>query len=73
MRATPKWADLAAVEQFYIVAEQVSQSTHIKYEVDHIVPLRSKIVCGLHWEGNLRVIPAFENRSKGNRSWPDMP
>lgn len=73
MRATPKWADMDAVERFYVLAEQISQSTLIKYEVDHIVPLRSKVVCGLHCEYNLQVIPAFENRSKGNRSWPDMP
>lgn len=47
--------------------------TGIKHDVDHVVPLRSKLVCGLHNEFNLAVIPASENRSKGNRYWPGMP
>ena len=43
-----------------------------RWEVDHIVPLQSPIVCGLHVEHNLQVIPASKNRSKHNRHWPDM-
>lgn len=73
LRATPKWANLDAIECFYEEAERLKASTGAAYEVDHIVPLRSKIVCGLHCEANLRVIPSFDNRSKGNRTWPDMP
>lgn len=43
------------------------------WHVDHIVPLKSRIVCGLHAWTNVQVIPALANIVKGNRSWPDMP
>jgi hypothetical protein len=41
--------------------------------VDHVVPLKSPLVCGLHCEANLELIPANDNFRKGNRHWPDMP
>jgi hypothetical protein len=45
-------------------------ATGFKWHVDHIVPLISRFVCGLHNECNLAVIPAKQNIIKGNRHWP---
>lgn len=65
--AVPKWADLDEIERVY--EEAAAKGLH----VDHIVPLVSKIVCGLHCPANLRPFPRFDNQSKSNRHWPDMP
>lgn len=71
--ATVKWADPGLIHDFYRRAYALSKLTNTKYEVDHIVPLLSEIVCGLHCEANLQIISKSENIKKGNRSWPDMP
>lgn len=70
---TPAWANKEAIEKFYREAKLLEQATGVKYHVDHIVPLNSPLVCGLHVEHNLRVIPASENVLKRNLVWPDMP
>ena len=70
---TPLWADANAISGFYKRAKQVEAATGIKHHVDHIVPLNSPLVCGLHVESNLQVIPASENVLKRNLVWPDMP
>lgn len=72
-RATPAWADHVAITAVYAEAERLTRETGIEHDVDHIVPLRSPIVCGLHVHWNLRAIPTSENCEKGNRWWPDMP
>ena len=71
--ATPKWANKFFMEEIYRLAAIRSSAVGVPFEVDHIVPLKSELVCGLHWEGNMRVIPMVENCIKGNRWWPDMP
>lgn len=60
LNAIPKWADLRAIEQFYINCPK-------GYEVDHIIPLQGKNVCGLHVLDNLQYLTVEENRRKGNR------
>lgn len=67
--ATPGWltkADRERIASIYAEAATKSAGSGIPHDVDHIVPLRSKVVCGLHVPWNLRAIPAHENRSKSN-------
>lgn len=71
--ATPKWADMNSIADLYLSADELTKSTNVRHSVDHIVPLNSPIVCGLHCEHNLRIITLSENCSKRNRYWPDMP
>lgn len=72
-QAYPAWADDTLIAEFYALARLRTLMTGIPWEVDHIVPLNSDLVCGLHWEGNLQVIPAAANLAKSNDWWPDMP
>ena len=59
-KATPKWADFDLMNDMYIEAK------YFQMEVDHIVPLQGKNVCGLHWEGNMQLLTLLENRRKSN-------
>jgi hypothetical protein len=72
LKATPSWANLFFIEEAYDLAQRRTEATGFQWHVDHIVPLRSKRVCGLHVEHNLQVIPARTNLAKGNRVWPFM-
>jgi predicted nucleic acid-binding Zn ribbon protein len=73
LHATPQWADHAAIMLIYMKARQLRLETGIDRHVDHVVPLRHHLVCGLHCEDNLQVLPSKQNLSKNNRYWPDMP
>lgn len=71
-RATPSWANEFFMDEAYRLARLRTKLFGYEWHVDHIVPLQSKFVCGLHVHNNLRVIPGSENKAKGNRSWRDM-
>lgn len=71
-QATPSWSNTESITDYYIAAKMFKTYTGNDYHVDHIVPLRSTIVCGLHCEANLQVMLSTDNVSKGNRYWPDM-
>lgn len=66
-RATPKWFDSDhrfVYREAHLLAKLREQTTNIKWEVDHIVPLRGKNVCGLHLMENFAVIPKVLNNYK---------
>ena len=70
MKATPKWLtkeqkDL--ISTFYDTAKLCEAVTGEKHQVDHIVPLKSNLVCGFHVPWNLQVLTAKENNKKQNK------
>lgn len=73
LRATPLWANEFFIKEAYALAQLRGRLTGGVWHVDHVVPLKSHLVCGLHCEQNFQVIPSGVNQSKNNRHWPDMP
>lgn len=71
--AMPKWANEFFIQEAYHLARLRTKVTGIRWSVDHIVPLNSHLVCGLHCEQNLNVIPLINNVAKRNYFWPNMP
>jgi hypothetical protein len=68
--ATPPWLtprQKAEIRNLYIIAITMTKTTGERYVVDHIVPLRSEVVCGLHVPWNLRVLTQEENLAKSNQ------
>jgi hypothetical protein len=68
-RATPMWACQAAIATIYEKAARLTKTTGIPHEVDHIYPLISPSVCGLHVEANLQILTKTANAKKHNRLW----
>lgn len=69
--ATPSWSDSDAIKALYATAKQLTVDTGIKHEVDHIIPIQGKRVCGLHVPWNLRVITKAANVRKHARFGDD--
>ena len=75
-QATPKWITAEqklAMRQLYLQAMELTKLTGERYVVDHIVPLISDEVCGLHVPWNLRVITQEENLKKSNKLLDSQP
>ena len=60
LKATPAWANKNKIVGIYKAAIKAG------LEVDHVIPLRGKNVCGLHVENNLQLLTRTENACKGN-------
>jgi hypothetical protein len=66
LKSEPCWAEKDRIGIVYSKAQEFGM------EVDHIVPLVSEKVCGLHVWHNLQLLALEENRRKSNQVWPDM-
>jgi hypothetical protein len=71
LQATPLWANKEHIDSIYYLASINRKAGH-DVNVDHIVPLQSDKVCGLHCESNLQLLQGSDNKAKGNRHWPDQ-
>jgi len=60
LQRIPNWADTNLIKEFYLNCPS-------GFHVDHVIPLRGKLVSGLHVIDNLQYLPATENISKGNK------
>jgi len=65
-KAMPPWVDRQQIKEIYLSCPE-------GYHVDHIIPLKGRLVSGLHVPWNLRVIHWKPNSQKGAWTWPDMP
>lgn len=59
LNQTPSWANLDKIKEIYL-------NCPYGFHVDHIVPLKGRLVAGLHVENNLQYLPAKENLAKRN-------
>lgn len=70
LRAIPPWLTTEDYRQI----KRIYRDAHAAgLVVDHIVPLKSELVCGLHVPWNLQATTNIENQKKGNSWWPNSP
>ena len=69
-KRTPVWLtdiDFERIETQYKLAAILTKLWGEPWHVDHIIPLRGKMVSGLHVPSNLQVIRGIENSRKNNK------
>lgn len=74
-RATPPWADKQAIREVYAMRDLFNRKypKFAPFHVDHVIPIKGRVVCGLHVAENLTVIPAKENHEKLNKFAESQP
>lgn len=70
LKRAPNWLTKEQknhIAVFYDAAQKLSKELNRPIQVDHIIPLQGKTVCGLHVPWNLQLLFAEENLSKKNK------
>lgn len=70
LKAVPKWLtkeQRKEIRKMYKEAQVLKKIDGIDRHVDHIIPLISDIVCGLHVPWNLQILTAHDNIVKSNK------
>jgi hypothetical protein len=70
LRATPFWltkVDKERIQNEYKLAALQTKITGESWHVDHIIPLKGKLVCGFHVPSNLKATRGKDNISKNNK------
>lgn len=62
--AQPKWQDANELLDVY------KEAQYMQLEVDHIIPIKHKLVCGLHVVSNLQLLSRSDNAKKNNKFEP---
>lgn len=69
--AIPAWFETDKIRDVYTQCRQLNRKFSRKgpdrFEADHIIPLVSDTVCGLHCWSNLQLLCKSENAAKSNR------
>ena len=58
--ATPEWSDLETIKEIY-------KNCPSDMTVDHVIPITSPLVCGLHVSWNMQYLSRSDNSKKGNK------
>lgn len=70
LNATPKWLTKEhhkQIKNIYKESIKLQQLDNIPRDVDHIIPIQSKLVCGLHVPWNLQILTRKDNQIKKNK------
>ncbi len=60
------------IDFFYWLAKTVTKIFGVPHRVDHFIPLKGKLVSGLHVPSNLQVITEKANAEKSNKFTPTV-
>jgi len=69
INATPAWLtneEHRLISEYYVMAKELEKVFPWGQQVDHIIPLQGKTVCGLHVPNNLQILSVWQNQSKNN-------
>ena len=69
--ATPHWSEVEEIKIVYLKRDEYRKIYGVQFEVDHIIPITSDTVCGLHVLSNLQLLSKSLNSGKTNNYQAD--